>query len=180
MLKAGSESALKGLHRLLCSVWNSGVIPSDWKRGIVVPIWKGKGDIRKCNNYSGVTLLSASGKALAWLVLNRIRPQLLGHQRPEQSGFTPKRSTVDRILALRVLTGRRRQHDKGLFLAYIEFRKAFDSVSRNALWRALELRGIPLKLVQLISSLYSDTESAVKCGGTVTDFFPVQTGVRQG
>ena len=118
MLKAGGDPTLKGLHRLFCSVWNSGAIPTDWKRGIVVPIWKGKGDIRECNNYRGVTLLSVPGKAFARLVLNRIRPQLLGHQRPEQSGFTPKRSTVDRILALRVLTERFQQFDKGLLAAY--------------------------------------------------------------
>ena len=61
-----------------------------------------------------------------------------------------------------------------------DFRKAFVSVCRDALWKILELRGIPPRLVQLISSLYSNTESAVKCGGTITDFFPVSTGVRQG
>ena len=38
MLKVGGESALKGLHRLICSVWNSAVIPSEWKRVIVVLI----------------------------------------------------------------------------------------------------------------------------------------------
>ena len=56
--------------------------------GIVIPILKGKGDIKECNNYRGVTVLSVSGKALTRLVLNRIRLQLLDHQRPEQSGFT--------------------------------------------------------------------------------------------
>ena len=37
MLEVGGESALKGLHRLLCSVWNTSVILIDWKRGIVSP-----------------------------------------------------------------------------------------------------------------------------------------------
>ena len=180
MLKAGGEPALMALHNLFCSIWDSGVVPTDWKRGIVVPIWKGKGDTRECNNYRGVTLLSVPGKAFARVILNRMRPQLLKHQRPEQSGFTPKKSTVDRILALRVLTERYREFDKGLLAAYIDFRKAFDSVCRDALWKLLELRGIPPRLVQLITSLYSDTESAVKCGGSTSDFFPVHTGVRQG
>ena len=44
---------------------NSGVIPTDWKRGIVVSIWKGKGDIRECNKYRKVTLLSVPGKVCA-------------------------------------------------------------------------------------------------------------------
>ena len=35
------------------------------------------------------------------------------------------------------------------------------------------------RLIQLISSLHLDTESAGKCGRTPTDFFPVRTGVRQ-
>ena len=135
---------------------------------------------RDCNNHRGVTLLSVPGKVFARVLLNRIRQQLLDHQRPEQSGFTPKRSTVDRILALRVLTERLREFDRNLLAAYIDFKKAFDSVSRDALWRLLELRGIPTQLVHLISALYSGTESVVKYGGTTSDSFPVSTGVRQG
>ena len=88
------------------SIWNMGIIPTDWRRGIVVPIWKGKGDTEECNNYRGVTLLSVPGKVLARILLERVRQKLLTHQRHEQPGFTPKKSTVDRILALRVLTKR--------------------------------------------------------------------------
>ena len=36
------------------------------------------------------------------------------------------------------------------------------------------------KQINLISELYSRTESAVRCGGSITDLFPVVTGVRQG
>ena len=180
MLKAGGETALLWLHTLICSIWSSGDVPLDWKRGIIVPIWKGKGDTRECGNYRGVTLLSVPGKVFARVLLNRVRDQLLAHQRPEQSGFTPKRSTVDRILALRVLTERFQEFDRGLFAAYIDFKKAFDSVDRATLWRVLGLRGIPTHLVHLISTLYSGTEGAVKCGGAVSDAFPVNAGVRQG
>ena len=180
MLKVGGEASLRWLHTLVCSAWSTGVIPTDWKRGLVVPIWKGKGDVRECSNYRGVTLLSVPGKVFARVLLNRIRQQLLDHQRPEQSGFTPKRSTVDRILALRVLTERRLEYDRAVLAAYIDFKKAFDSVSREALWKLLELRGIPPRLVRLISALYSGTESAVKCGAVTSGFFPVNTGVRQG
>ena len=180
MLKAGGETTLKWLHALVCSVWSTGVVPTDWKRGLIVPIWKGKGDSRECNNYRGVTLLSVPGKVFARILLNRVRQLLLEHQRPEQSGFTPKRSTVDRILGLRVLTERRLEFNKGLLAAYIDFKKAFDSVNRDALWRVLELRGIPSRLIDLISALYSGTESAVKCGASTSDFFPVKSGVRQG
>ena len=44
----------------------------------------------------------------------------------------------------------------------------------------LGLRGGPPKLINLMSELYSGTESAVRCGGTISDLFTVVTGVRQG
>ena len=50
-LKAGGNAVLMSLHAVLCSVWNTGIIPTDWKRGLVVPVWKGKGDRQDCNNY---------------------------------------------------------------------------------------------------------------------------------
>ena len=122
-------------------------------------------------------LLSVPGKVFAQIIIDRVRHHLLEHQRPEQSGFTPKRSTIDRILALRVLTERRREFRQGLLAAYVDLCKAFDSVNQDALWRILGLRGVPPKLIDLMSEIYSGTESAVECGGTISDLFPVVTGV---
>ena len=68
---------------------------------------------------------------------------------------------------------------QGLLAAYVELCKAFDSVNWDALWRILGLRGVPPKLINLMSELYSGTESAVRCGGTISDLFQVVTGVRQ-
>ena len=114
LLKAGGNAAFVSLHAVLCSAWNTGIIPTDWKRGLVVPLWNGKSDHQDCNNYRGVTLLSVPGKVFAGIILDRVRHHLLQHQHPEQSGFTPNRSTIDRILALRVLTERRREFRQGL------------------------------------------------------------------
>ena len=64
-----------------------------------------------------------------------------------------------------------------MLVAYVDLCKAFDSVNQDALWRILGLRGVPPKLTNLISELYSGTESAVMCGGSISDLFPVVTGV---
>ena len=45
-----------------------------------------------------MTLLSVPGKVFARRILDRVRHHLLEHQHPEQSGFTPKRSMIDRSL----------------------------------------------------------------------------------
>ena len=52
-------------------------------------------------------------------------------------------------------------------------------MNRDALWRILGLRGVPPKLIHLMSELYSGTESVVRCGDTISDLFPVVTGVLQ-
>ena len=44
LLKAGGEAMIRGLHAVLTAIWHSDTIPPDWKRGLAVPIWKGKGD----------------------------------------------------------------------------------------------------------------------------------------
>ena len=54
LLKAGGYAALVSLHAVLCSAWNTGIIPTDWKRGLVVPLLKGKGDRQDCNNHRRV------------------------------------------------------------------------------------------------------------------------------
>ena len=73
----------------MCSTENTGIIPTDWTRGLVVPLWKGKGDRQDCN-YRGVTLLSVPGKVFDRIIFDRVRHHLLEHQHPEQSGFTPE------------------------------------------------------------------------------------------
>ena len=109
LLKAGVEAMIRGLHAVLTAVWHSGTIPPDWKKGLVIPISKRKGNCQDSNNYRGITLLTVPGKVLAHLLLMQIRRYLLKYQKPEQSWLTPGKSTTDLILALRLLVERRRE-----------------------------------------------------------------------
>ena len=100
-----------------------------------------------------MTLLSVSGKVFDRIIIKRVRHHLLEHQHPEQSGFTPKKSMIDCILALQVLTKCRQEFRQGLLAVYVDLCKAFDSVNRNVLWRILSLCGVPPKLIDLFSEL---------------------------
>ena len=66
-----------------------------------------------------------------------------------------------------------------MLTAYVDLKKAFDSVHCQALWDLLRLHGIPAWIIGLLSGLYSRTEIAVKWWGGVSSF-PVHTGARQG
>ena len=78
-----------------------------------------------------------------------------------------------------VLVERGHEFRQGMLAAYVDLKKAFDSVHRETLWDILRLRRIPAGIIGPISGLYSGTETAVKGGGGVSSFSSVNTGVRQ-
>ncbi|XP_069977551.1 uncharacterized protein [Penaeus vannamei] len=100
LLKTGGELMAQSLH---AAIWQSGSIPSNLSRGMVIPLWKGKGDRWDFSNYRGITLLSIPSKVFAHILLKWIHKHLLSHQRLEQSEFTPGKSTIDRILVFESL-----------------------------------------------------------------------------
>ena len=91
---------IKQLTKLCNSIWRSGRVPETWKEGIIIPIPK-KGDLRDCNNWRGITLLSIPGKVMATVILNRMRSAVDGRLRQEQAGFRPGRSCCEQIFTLR-------------------------------------------------------------------------------
>ena len=71
-------------------------------------------------------------------------------------------------------------HAAPLYLAFIDLRKAFDSVPRDALWRVLSAYGAPPLLVELLMDLHTGTLAAVRLGALKGEPFSVSCGVRQG
>lgn len=75
-------------------------------------------------------------------------------QRPEQSGFTPRKSTI--ALALQVIAEGRSEFGRGLLAAYIDLKKAFDSMHHESVWEVLRLRGILAEIIGTITILYAN------------------------
>ena len=73
-----------------------------------------------------------------------------------------------------------RDFNTPLHAAFVDFRKAFDSVNRQALWELLRARGVAEKLVGLLEDLYSGCGAQVVANGHTSDYFAMSSGVRQG
>ena len=125
-------------------------MPSDWRDGVITFLYKGKGLRSGCSSYRPVTLLSVPEKVFSHVLLNRLKHPLTRQRRPQQSGFTGCRSTMDTILALRMIAKIHREIGTPLHVAYIDIKAAFDSVNREALWMALKSQGTPPFLLRLI------------------------------
>jgi len=180
LLKYSVQTTAQLLVRLFTSVWRTGRVPAEWRDGIIVSIYKGKGARAECGSHRPITLLSVPGKVFAHVLLARLEPLLAESRRPQQSGFTSGRSTADAILALRLLSDLHREFSQPLYVAYVDLKSAFDSVDREALWKAVRGIGAPTILLNLIQDLYSQTNSMVRLGKHLSPSFQTRSGVRQG
>jgi len=154
-------------------------VPAEWRDGIIVSLYKEKGQRTDCGNHRPISLLSVSGKVFANVLLARLQPLLTARRRTQQSGFTAGRSTIDAILALRLLSELHHEFSQPLHVAYIDIKAAFNSADRVALWKALRSTGAPPFLIQLIADLHQGTTSRVRVGGWLSQSFRTTSGVRQ-
>ena len=130
--------------------------------------------------YPAITLLSVPGKVFAHVILARMQPLLDRTRRPQQSGFTRGRSTIDTIFALRLLSEIHHEFSRPLNVAYLDIKAAFDSVDRRALWKALRSRFIPHLLTDLIAALHENTGAGFCVGKNKSARLETTSGVRQG
>lgn len=67
-----------------------------------------------------------------------------------------------------------------MHINFVDFKAAFDTIWREALWKMLEVIGVSEKLIKVVMSMYDNTEAAVIVEGKLTEWFTVSVGVRQG
>ena len=123
-----------------------------------------------------------SRQTFARVVINRAIPAMNHHHIPHQAGYMPGRSTTDHISAIRVLAEKAREFrkDRTLFIAFIDLKAAFDSVYRDCLWHILHPIDIQPKIMRVLERMYTDTSSCVRINNTLSDWFTISSGVRQG
>jgi len=73
-----------------------------------------------------------------------------------------------------------REHQQPLYMCFLDFKKAFDSISHGKLWVTMMDMGYPLHLIDLLAKLYRKHLAKVKVAGTLSEWFRVKKGVRQG
>ena len=181
-IKHSPEDMLK----LICSYFNlildTGIVPDSWTVGLIVPIFKNKGDINNPDNYRGITLLSCIGKLFTMLINSRLQSYLdentlLGE---EQAGFRGGYSTLDHIFSLHCIIDLFLSQKKRLYCAFVDYRKAFDMIYRSSLWQKLLKLNIKGKVLNVIINAYNGAKSCIKLNRSTSDYFSCNIGVRQG
>ena len=167
------------LHPLLQKIWTEMKVPADWKKGHLVKLPK-KGDLGLCKNWRGIMLLSVPSKVLTRIILERLKDAIDDQLRPEQAGFRKDKSCTDQIATLRIIIEQSLEWQSPLYMNFIDFQKAFDSIDRETIWKLLQHYGIPPIYVNLIKQLYQEATCQIIHNGKLTEAFEMKTGVRQG
>ena len=174
---------LKPLLPLLVNIYNeiiaSGIIPANFKSGIIHPIHKKGKDPTSMDNYRGITVTSVFGKLFE--ILLRTRMTDLNHNQSDlQYGFTKGLTPTMASLILSEAEADAKMRKQPLYIATLDTQKAFDVVDHTILLNKLYEEGINQKIWLIVRELYSGLTAKIKWKSVLGDSFKVFQGVRQG
>ena len=140
-----------------------------------IHLFKRKGNSQVCDNHRGISLLSIAGKILARVLLNRLNEHL------EQSGLLPEsqrrfkkeRGTIDMIFTARQLQEKCQEQNVDLYMTLVDLTKAFDTVSREELWKIMAKFGCPAKFIAMVRQFHDGMLARVQNDGEFSDPFLV-------
>ncbi len=167
--------------KLFNKVFDSGVMPTEWLVGMIVPIYKNKGDTHSVNNYRGNTLLSCLGKLFTSILNERLTEYSTTFNiiNETQAGFRQEYSTLDHIFLFKCVNDLFNWRKKKLFCLFVDYKKAFDLVWRDGLWYNLVKAKVNGKILHVIRNMYSNIKSCVILSNK-SDSFISNMGVREG
>ena len=181
VFKAGGPDMLIRLTELFQAMWESKQLPQDFRDATIVHLYKRKGNRQSCDSHRGISLLSIAGKILARVLLNRLLKHLEQELLPEsQCGFRAGRGTTDMIFAARQLQEKCIEQHQALYTTFVDLTKAFDTVSRDGLWRIMGKFGCPEGFIAMVRQFHQGMTAHVLDDGDPSDPFPVSNGVKQG
>ena len=160
---------------------DTGTVPHDWTLARIVPIYK-KGCKQDAGNYRPVSLTSVVCKVLESLIRDAILQHLNSNNllSNTQHGFRPKRSCSTQLVEVLDAWSKAIEEESAMDILYLDFQKAFDSVSHRLLLHKLSYYGICGKLHDWIKSFLTARQQQVVLNGAASGWIDVVSGVPQG
>ena len=171
------------IKNVMLSLFNhcfeSGTYP--WNSSIVTPLHK-KGDIHDPDNYRAIAVGSCVGKLYSTILLNRFQ-NFRNINCPDpinQLGFTKNAQTADHLFTLSTIAKKYRSKKRPVYAVFVDFRKAFDSICRQALFYKLASAGLTGKFYNALRYMYANSKAQIKLSGYLSREIDIKKGTEQG
>ena len=167
------------LVRLLNLSFDMRVVPMDWRGACIVPLYKRKGDKCECSNSKGISLLSVVGKLFGRVLIKTVMARTECAIGEEQCGFRQCRGCMDQVFAVMQVCQKHLANGKDVFWAFMDLEKAHDTIDRHGMWQMPRVYGVGGNLLKVVQSFYIDSRACFRVGNDVSEWFPVNVGLRQ-
>ena len=180
-LKVASIEVITCFTTLLSKCAHVGAVPECWARCAVTPVYK-SGSLQSADNYRGIAIGTLPAKVYAAVIERRLTEYLEANnlRAQGQAGFRRNHRCADQMFILNSLITRARKNKSTLFTCFVDFRKAYDSVPRELLWRKLQAVGVSGGFLNAIKALYVSVPMCVSTNSGYTEDFHCTMGVKQG
>lgn len=159
------------------------MFPEDWTKAVIVPLFK-KGDPNIVDNYRGISLLCIMSKIFTSILNSRLYTWAEYEKKicEEQAGFRKGYFTIDHLFTLVSMIKKKVYGQKNgkLYVCFVDYLKAFDSVDRESLWLILQKIQLSSKMLKMLKSIYFTVQSCVRSQADLSNFFNCPSGLRQG
>ena len=157
------------------------VVPDSWMLSEVVMIIKNHAkDTRSLSNYRPISLTNISYKIFASMLQTRLEYYLDDRIRDRQFGFRKHRSTSQPIHVLRRLIEIYERQTSSFHALFLDWSKAFDSVTFTSISSAMEFMGVPNHMIAVVMALYRAPTFVVRDFGLKSAPMKQTKGLRQG
>ena len=179
MWRSLNSFGVEKLTQLFNSIYDTGQIPDDLVKSIFIPLPK-KAMATECGDHRLISLMPHATKIFLRVILNRIKEVIDIEVDEAQFGFRPGRGTREGIFSFNILAQKHIELNKELYICFIDYAKAFDRVKHENLVECLNKIGVDGKDVRIITNLYWHQKAAIRVDKDISDYTPIQRGVRQG
>ena len=115
-----------------------------------------------CSDCPGIIII-----ILLMIMVERIQQKLTQEIPENQATYKKRRGTRDMLVSLQVISEKILSIGQKEYIVFIDYSKAFDSVSHSKLFNILLKIGFPRHIVALIKSLYDEQVGIIKWDGKI-------------
>ena len=175
------EKIAEYLTEIFNESWRTGTVPEDWRRANISAIYK-KGPKKDAANYRPVSLTSVCCKVMEKFVRKHLMNHILTNDLNSQKQYVFMTGRSTTLQLLRAMDDWTEALDKNneVDIIYLDFKKAFDTVPHQRLFRVLHQLGIGGKTHDWIRSFLNGREQRVMVNEIPSRWEPVLSGIPQG